>query len=140
MPRRAKNVWRTPHTMKKRDIIIIAAILVLAAAAFGIISVVMAGQEGGAEDFVYIYVNDQLYEADPLNEDKVIEIDQGNGVINHVEIKDGQVRMLDSSCGNQNCVGMGSMSKDNPGPMFNFIVCLPHQVSIELRLASEEQG
>lgn len=126
--------------MKKRDIILIAAILAVAVAAFGILSLVMAGQKGGAEDFVYIYVHDQLYEADPLGEDKVVEIDQGNGIVNHVEIKDGQVRMLDSSCDNQNCVGMGSMSKDDPGPMFNFIVCLPHQVSIELRLASEEQG
>lgn len=125
--------------MKKRDMIIIGAILVVAVAAFGIISYVMSHQEGGLEDMVYIYVKDQLYEADPLNEDKTIEIDQGNGIVNHVEIKDGKVRMLDSTCDNQNCVGMGSMSKDDPGPMFNFIVCLPHQISIELRLASEEK-
>lgn len=125
--------------MKKRDIIIIAAILAVALAAFGIISAVMSRQEGGPEDMVYIYVKDQLYEADPLDEDKTVEIDQGDGIVNHVEIKDGKVRMLDSTCDNQNCVGMGSMSEEDPGPMFNFIVCLPHQVSIELRLASEEK-
>lgn len=125
--------------MKKRDIIIIAAVLVVAAAA-ALFSYSYLHRGSGPEDYVNISVNGKLYEADPLSEDKVIEIDQGNGMINRIEIKNGVVRMLDSNCANQDCVNMGSMSAEDPGIMFGNIVCLPHQVSIELRLASEEQG
>lgn len=125
--------------MKKRDMIIIAAVL-LAAAAAALFSYSYLRRGGGVEDYVNISIGGRLYEAAPLGEDKIIEIDQGNGMINHIEIKDGVVRMLDSNCANQDCVNMGSMSAGDPGIMFGNIVCLPHQVSIELRLASEERG
>lgn len=122
--------------MKKRDMIIIAAVVIVAAALFA------AGwfiTHQGPEDYVNIYVGNTLYESDLLNEDKVVEIKQGD-YENHIEIKDGVVRMKDSNCSNQDCVGMGSMSAEDQGIMFGIIVCLPHQVTIELRLASEEQG
>lgn len=124
--------------MKKRDIIIIAAVLVVALAAAAVSFRFM--YRGGPEDMVDIKINGEIYESVSLNEDKVVEIEQAGGFVNHIEIKDGVARMLDSNCGNQDCVGMGSMSAENPGLMFGFIVCLPHQVSIELRLASEEHG
>ena len=79
--------------MKKRDIIIIVAVLAVAFAAFIAVNLFQS-RESGVEDFVYIYVNDTLYEADPLSEDKLIEIDQGNGMVNHVQIKDGKVYTL----------------------------------------------
>ena len=82
--------------MKKRDIIIIVAVLAVAFAAFMAVNLFQS-RESAVEDFVYIYVNDTLYEADPLSEDKLIEIDQGNGMVNHVQIKDGKVYMADST-------------------------------------------
>lgn len=124
--------------MRKRDMIIIAAALALA-----LIAAVVSSRglhRGGAEDMVDIKVDGQLYESVPLNEDQVIEIKQDNGAINHIEIKDGTVHMLDANCANQDCVRMGSMSAIHPGPRFGVIVCLPNRVSIELRLASEEKG
>lgn len=123
--------------MKKRDIIIIAVVLAIAALLLGA-GYLLTHQ--GPEDYVNIYVGNQLYETDPLNMDKVVEIKQDGGLSNHIEIKDGVVRMLDSNCSNQDCVKMGSMSAADEGLMFGVVVCLPHQVTIELRLASEEQG
>ena len=125
--------------MKKRDIIIIVAVLAVAFAMFMAFNLFQT-RESAVEDFVYIYVNDALYEADPLSEDKLIEIDQGNGMVNHVQIKDGKVYMSDSTCENQDCVEQGTMTGENVDtrPMRNWIVCLPNGISIELRLASEE--
>ncbi|SBW11053.1 conserved exported hypothetical protein [uncultured Eubacteriales bacterium] len=123
--------------MKKRDIIIIGAVLAVAAALFAG-AWLLARQ--GAEDYVNIYVGGELYKSVPLDEDQVVEVSQNGGLVNHIEIKDGVVRMLDANCSNQDCVDMGPMSAEHPGLMFGVIVCLPHQVSVELRLASEENG
>lgn len=122
--------------MKKRDIIIIAAVLALAAVLFAV-NWFMTHQ--GPEDYIDIRVGGTLYQSASLNEDQVIEVKQGENT-NHIEIKDGVVCMKDSNCSNQDCVAMGSMSAEDEGVMFGIIVCLPHQVSIELHLASEEQG
>ena len=121
--------------MKKRDILIIAAVLVLAVGLYGVSQLVM---RQGPEDSVNIYIGNQLYERHSLREDTVVEVKQGD-LVNHIEIKDGVVRMLDANCGNQDCVHMGSMSAKDQGLMFGVIVCLPHQVTVELRLAEEER-
>ncbi len=122
--------------MKKRDIYIVIAVLVLAGGLFA------AGRllsRQGPEDYVNIYLGTQVYQTLPLDEDTVVEIKQAGGQVNHIEIKDGVVRMLDANCSNQDCLHMGSMSAEDPGLMFGVIVCLPHQVSVELHLAGEEQ-
>lgn len=124
--------------MKKRDILIIAAVLAVALIA-AVVSFRLL-HRGGAEDLVNIYVDGELYKSVPLAEDQVIEVSQDGGQMNHIEIKDGVVRMLDSNCSNQNCVAMGPMSAEHPGLRFGVIVCLPHRVSVELLLASEEKG
>lgn len=122
--------------MKKRDILIVLAVLVLAGALFAG-GRLLSGRE--AEDRVNIYLGTQIYKTVPLHEDAVVEVKQDDGKINHIEIKGGVVRMRDANCSNQDCVHMGSMSAEDPGLMFGVIVCLPHQVSVELRLAGEEQ-
>ena len=50
--------------MKKRDIIIIVAVLAVAFAMFMAFNLFQS-RESAVEDFVYIYVNDALYEAPP---------------------------------------------------------------------------
>ncbi len=135
--------------LKKRDVVIIVAALVLAAAAFVLLRLFPAkgqgsnGTEPGGEssgDFVYIYLGNDLYEAAPLNEDALIEVDQGDGRVNHVRIYGGQVYMESSTCESQDCVEQGKISPENyeQRPMRNWVVCLPNQVSIELHLESEE--
>lgn len=126
--------------MKKRDIIIIVAVLAVALITIPVVRY-LSSQRTTEQDYVYIYVGDVLYEADPLGEEKTVKIDQGDGVVNDVQISaDGKVYMLDSTCDNQDCVYQGEMSAANieERPMRNWIVCLPHQISIELRLANDE--
>ncbi len=140
------------HIFKKRDGIIIVLALAAAAAVFVLLRLfppqglpgsptqpsATGGSSGG--DYVYVYVGNDLYEAAPLNEDALIEIDQGDGRINHVRIYGGQVYMESSTCENQDCVEQGKISPENyeQRPMRNWVVCLPNQVSIELHLESEE--
>ena len=122
--------------MKKRDIIIIAVFLVVAI-------VGMAGARllvpKGTITYADIYINNSLYEAVPLNEDTVITIDQGDGKVNHVQVKDGAIFMADSTCADGLCVSQGEMSPENyeDRPMLNWIICLPNQVTVQLRVDEE---
>ena len=119
--------------MKKRDIIIIAVFLLVAVV--GLIAVKVFMPTGNIT-YADIYVNDMLYEAVPLNEDAVITVDQGDGKVNYIEVKDGAIFMADSTCADHLCVNQGAMSPDNyeKRPMLNWIICLPNLVTVELRI------
>ena len=118
--------------MKKRDAVIIAAFL--AVALLGLLAVKIFAPTGNIR-----YVNEMLYEAVPLDEDAVICIDQGDGKINYVEVKDGAIFMADSTCADHLCVNQGAMSPENyeKRPMMNWIICLPNMVTVELRIEQE---
>lgn len=122
--------------MKKRDIIIV--VIFLAIALIGMVTVKLLAPRGNIT-YVDIYVNEQLYEVAPLNEDTVVTIDQGNGKVNYVEIKDGQVFMADSTCHDHLCITQGAMDPENylDRPMLNWIICLPNQVTVQLRVDEE---
>ncbi len=119
--------------MKKRDVIIIVVVLVVALAGLVAVKLLTPKPEPGAEYYAYIYIGGELYEADPLDEDKLLEIDQGSGTVNHIEIKNGVVRMVDSTCPDKQCVGQGEMSAENyEQRLLPYIICLPNQIRIEL--------
>ena len=122
--------------MKKRDIVIIAVFL--AVAMLGLVAVKVFAPTGNIT-YADIYVDEGLYEAVPLNEDTVITIDQGDGKVNYVEVKDGSIFMRDSTCADHLCVTQGAMSPDNyeKRPMLNWIICLPNRVTVELRIEQE---
>lgn len=122
--------------MKKRDFTIIAVFLVIALVGLGAVRLFAPR---GNITYADIYVNDTLYEAVPLNEDAVIVIDQGDGKVNHVEVKDGAIFMVDSTCADHLCITQGAMSPSNyeNRPMLNWIICLPNLVSVELRIEQE---
>ena len=122
--------------MKKRDLIIIAVFLVVALLGLGAVKIFAPT---GNIRYADIYVNDMLYEAVPLNEDAVIVVEQADGKVNYVEVKDGAVFMADSSCPDHLCVSQGAMSPENyeNRPMLNWIICLPNLVSVELRIEQE---
>lgn len=124
--------------MKKRDIVIIAVFLAVALIGLGAIQLFAPR---GSITYADIYVNDQLYEAVPLNKDAVITIDQGDGKVNRVEVKDGAIFMADSTCTDHLCITQGAMSPENyeKRPMLNWIICLPNLVSVELRVEQEPQ-
>lgn len=122
--------------MKKRDLLIIAVFL-----AIGLIGIVIFRlfAPSGGITYADIYVNNKFYEAVSLSEDTVITIDQGDGKVNRIEVKDGAIFMADSTCPDHLCVIQGPMSPENyeDRPLLNWIICLPNRVTIELRI---EQG
>lgn len=122
--------------MKKRDIVIIAVFLVIALVGLGAVKIFAPT---GNITYADIFINDKLYEAVPLNEDTVITIDQGDGKVNHIEVKDGAIFMADSSCADHLCITQGAMSPETyqNRPMLNWIICLPNLVSVELRIEQE---
>jgi len=122
--------------MKKRDVIII--VVFLAVALLGLGAVKLFAPTGNIS-YADIYVNDSLYEAVPLNKDTVITIDQGDGKVNYVEVKDGSIFMADSTCADHLCVTQGEMNSANyeKRPMRNWIICLPNMVTVELRIEQE---
>lgn len=119
--------------MKKRDFIIIASFLAIALV--GLVGIKLFVPRGNIA-YADIYINDMLYEAVPLNEDKVITVDQGDGKVNYVEVKDGAIFMADSTCADHLCVDQGEMNSKNYAdrPLLNWIICLPNRVTVELRI------
>jgi len=122
--------------MKKRDAIIIAVFLLVALV--GLFAVKAFAPKGNIT-YADIYVNDMLYEAVPLNKDAVIRIDQGDGKVNIVEVKDGAIFMAESTCADHLCIDQGEMSPKNyeKRPLLNWIICLPNLVTVELRVEQE---
>ena len=119
--------------MKKRDIMIIAIFLAVALIGLGAVKLFVPK---GNITYADIFINDMLYEAVPLNEDTVITVDQGDGKINYIEVKNGSIFMADSTCSDHLCVNQGAMSPENYAnrPMLNWIICLPNLVTVELRV------
>ena len=119
--------------MKKRDIIII--VVFLAVALVGLFAIKLFAPRGNIS-YADIYVGDALYEAVPLNKDTTITIDQGDGTVNYVEVKDGAVFMADSTCADHICISQGAMDPENyeSRPMLNWIICLPNRVTVQLRI------
>ncbi len=123
--------------MKKKDVLIILAALLIAAA--GMLAVWLSGRNAVVER-ARIYLGADLYQEVALNEDQVIKVDQGSGVVNHIEVKDGAIRMMDSTCPDKQCVYQGEMSMENyeRRGLRQWIVCLPNQVTVELVLEGGE--
>lgn len=64
----------------------------------------------------------------PLNKDRIINIDEG--IV--VEIKDGKVRIKESTCKNKYCVKQGW---SNRFP----IICIPNEVSVVIKSKQKEE-
>jgi hypothetical protein len=107
-------------TLKKKEIIFIAAILLIAFAMMGILYLMRLRNRGQIEN-AHIYVNGEDYGSYSLSVDQVIEVNDTNVC----EIKDGKIQMTDASCPDQLCIYQGAID-DNGG----MIVCLPNAVII----------
>ncbi|MBE5785395.1 MAG: NusG domain II-containing protein [Clostridiales bacterium] len=116
--------------MKRFDLIIIGAAGVIALVLFALLRPAL----GGAACAV-VYVNDAEYARLPLDAPTVFTVEQENGKVNVIEIRDGGVLMASSSCRNQLCVQQGHLTteKAQSAALANWIICLPNGVSIELK-------
>lgn len=115
--------------MKKRDLIVIAA--VLASALTGVILAYLIFDRDAAH--VSITVGDREPVIYPL-EDRTVTIDAGGGRTNTVVITRDGVYMKEASCENRDCIEQGMLTAENCGTRLTgrFIICLPNRVTVEL--------
>ena len=99
-------------------------IIILVVLAF---TLIFAFPHHGKRGTVEVYRNNILLADYPLDKNQVFEIFPGC----HAEIKDGKVRMLESTCKNKLCVKQ-SWSDQTP------IVCMPNKISLVIRNDSKK--
>lgn len=107
--------------IKKADVVLGIMILILGSASSAYIF--MPGHEGGR---AVIKLNGEEYGTYKLSEDRIIRIEENNH-LNVVQIKDGNVAMVSSSCKNRLCVNTGKITRTSQA-----IVCLPNRVMVEI--------
>lgn len=112
--------------MKRNDLILAAAVLVVAAA---ILALQFFRQDSG-EHVVEISVDGELFGTYDLTDDRTIE----TGGTNRVVIEDGSAHMEWADCPDQICVNHRAISKNGES-----IICLPNQVVVTV-VSSEESG
>ena len=110
--------------MKKRDFILIGAIL-------GIILVVFAVTQLSKEDGAYVVVkiNGEEVMQYSLSENGEYEL---NGGTNILRIEDGQAFLVDANCPDHLCVNQGKISKTG-----ETITCLPNRLTVTVYGAKE---
>ena len=71
----------------------------------------------------------------PFAEPHTVVIRQLDGQENTVRMTGVSVQMVDATCPNHDCVQMGEITLENLElrAMGGFIVCLPHQLTVEVR-------
>ena len=123
--------------MKKKDILLICGVLLLALVAF-FASRLFAQKSNAAQ--VTVYVGGAVYAQVSANDYQTITVDQGNGKVNVIVIDSRGVRMESSTCKNQICVHHGTIDPNNADELLldHWIVCLPNGVSVEVTDAEGE--
>ena len=98
-------------------------------------------REYPAESYLILTTNSGISSPIPLNEENSFRVRQGDGSENVVHIGKNSFYMESSNCDNQNCVGEGEVTLENRKSriLFNMVICLPHQLSLELLTPSETE-
>ncbi|MGI6191940.1 MAG: NusG domain II-containing protein [Christensenellales bacterium] len=119
--------------MKKRDILLIAGILVVAAALFFGVKYFVIDAEKAVTGYVSITVNGREWIRLPLDQPTSYTVHQSNGNENTITIDEGgDVYVSHSNCDNQDCVEQGHITPENVGTrvLMNQIICLPNGVVV----------
>ena len=120
-------IERWNNALKKKELIFIGGILVLALAMWAGISFVNKGSHG----FIRITVDGEEYGTYSLAKNQTIKINDTNVC----EIKDGQAHMISAECPDHLC--MKQKAIDEKG---GTIVCLPNKVVIEGEKSTKSDG
>lgn len=91
------------------------------------------------EEMVIITVGHEEYARVPLSKPQALTIRQESGAVNVVEVMEDGMRMVSSTCDNQICVHVGTVTLTNweLKPQQQFIHCAPNQVKLELTWPDE---
>lgn len=125
----------------KRNLIVLVVIAVVIA----VVAVIAVTQRGkmadvkeGTTAYLVINVAGEMYEPIKLEEEGRYTITRGD-MVNVVAVTPDSVTMHSSTCDNQDCVLQGTVSLDNRADrvLQNMILCLPHEVVLELYTEEE---
>ncbi|NLY18507.1 MAG: NusG domain II-containing protein [Clostridiaceae bacterium] len=116
--------------MKKNDILVILIGLIMAAAAWFMFNKTRTEPKNS---MVVIYKDGNLYRTLSLFEDEIVRIEDEDGRINIISIKDGKADMIEANCQDKICVNTRAAHKDGQS-----IVCLPNRVVVEIKGAEED--
>ncbi len=114
--------------LKKSDVVLIVILL-----SSSVLFVYMLNKNTASGDIVLIKQSGKVLHEVNLIEDAVYEINAEDVGFNDIEIKNGEVKMLDSDCRDKICVKQGNIKHIN-----ETIICLPHKLSIQIIGSSPE--
>ena len=99
-------------------------------------------EEYPAESYLFVNTGSSAYSPIPLNGDNSFRITQQDGSENVIHIGENSFYMESSNCENQTCVGQGEVTLENRDlrPLFNMVICLPHNLSLELLTRAEAES
>ncbi|MBR5224802.1 MAG: NusG domain II-containing protein [Clostridia bacterium] len=109
--------------MKKKDIILIAAALVLALALYAVSQMTLGTQAAQ----VVVTVGGEEVLRRPLAVSDTYEIAMENGDVNVIRVENGAVFMQEANCRDGLCIRQGKMKN-----AAKTIVCLPHELVVRL--------
>ncbi|MBE5799343.1 MAG: NusG domain II-containing protein [Clostridiales bacterium] len=109
--------------MKKKDLILIAALLVCAGVLY-LISQVSLGAEATT---IVVTLDGVETLRRPLAMENTYEIAQEDGSVNVIAVEDGAVFMKEANCRDGLCIRQGKMRNGA-----KTIVCLPHKLVVQL--------
>ena len=116
--------------MKKKDFILIFAVLLVIATTFGINYFINTKRGENIE----IYVDNKLYKTYSIDDDEEIKIKSKEGY-NIVKIHDHGVEITEASCPDKVCVNSGFITKPSES-----IVCLPNKVHIKIKTHDKNEN
>lgn len=119
--------------MKKKDILLIAGILIAAAALFFGVKYFIIDSEKAVTGYVSVTVNSREWVRLPLDEPTSYTVHQASGAENTITIVEGgDVYVSYATCDNQDCVEQGHITPQNVDTrvLMNQIICLPNSVVV----------
>lgn len=116
--------------MKKKDIFLVIAILVISVGAVIGYRMFTKAPDKNAADVVITVYGEEIGRY-PLNENQKVEIhaDYGTSIL---EIKDGEAKMIHAGCPDQICVDHNAISQD-----YDKIICIPNQIIVKIEGGEE---
>lgn len=121
--------------IKKRDLLLVLPLLLLALLLF----LIIRPEHHQTAEYVRIWVNSELYGEYPLQFGHEIVIEQETGEKNVLQMTEDGFFMASSTCHNQLCVSQGTVSESNYSrrSLGTHIICLPNRIDAELVLSAE---
>ena len=89
--------------------------------------------------YLLVTAGSTTYEPIPLEGENVFTLTQGDDMVNIIHATPDSIWMESATCENQDCVDQGTVTAENRHlrALGNMIICLPHQVQLELFTADE---